>query len=297
MVQFLPRWKHLLESSLLSRRWFLDEVLTKYTLFRTVAAIVNSAHQALSPNTSPTSLFSSEIAQSCHKTDKNTGYLTCIKIITMKLLLALLLTLSPALASDRIDQLKNYLGQRDQIARIYMPQQITEGEQVEVLVQAPGAESVTILGSRSGEGNTSNLGLHLGADAMNLATSKLDDSGRATVALAIPAKPVAAEVIPSEPTKEEKKLAKIAENKLSKDEKKAARKAKRAKPDPDIYYIEAILTYPDGLERRALNFGANAAYIGFNGMRVVPVAKDNAGAANMAKSFVPAMAGLPVGSY
>ncbi len=213
----------------------------------------------------------------------------------MKLLLALLLTLSPALASDRIEQLKNYLGQRDQLARIYMPQQITEGEQVEVLVQAPGAESVTILGSRSSEGNSSNLGLHLGADAISLANTKLDDSGRATIALVIPAKPVVE--IPSEPTKEEKKAAKLAEKKLSKEEKAESKKEKKAKPEPDIYYIEAVIHYPNGLERRALNFGSNASYIGFNGMRLMPVSKDNSGAANMARSFVPAMAGLPVGSY
>ncbi len=211
-------------------------------------------------------------------------------LLDMKLLLALLITLLPAAASDRIDQLKNYLGQRDQLARIYMPQQITEGEQVEVLVQAPGAESVTILGSRSSEGNPSTLGLHLGADAISLATTKLDASGRANVSLLVPAKPLVAEPVIDKA--EQKRLK--AEKKKAKAE---GKKGEKVKAEPDIYYIEAILTYPSGEERRALNFGANAAFVGFNGMRVMPVVKDNSGAANMARSFVPAMAGLPVGSY
>ncbi len=198
----------------------------------------------------------------------------------MILILALILSISPACANERIDKLKNYLGQRDRLARIYMPQQITEGESVDVLVQAPGAESVTILGSRSNTGYASSLALQLGADAIELAKAKLDAVGRAGLTLAIPLKPVVPEPVP------EKKAKKV------KGEKKV-----KVKIEPDIYYIEALITYPDGLEVKALNFGANAIYVGYNGMRVVPPVKDNAGAAQMARSFVPGMAGLPVGSY
>jgi len=200
----------------------------------------------------------------------------------------------PVLANERVDKLRDYLGQRDEIGRIYMPQQLTQGQAAQILVMAPGAESVTVYGSRQREGNTSGLGLMLGADAITLAEAKLDASGRADLSLVIPAKPV---VVTPEPTIEELKAAKRAEKKLSKEEKKAARLAKRAKPDPDIYYIEAVLSYAGGVQRKALVFGSNASYIGFNGMQVLPAAKDNAGVAQMARSFIPGMAGLPVGSY
>ncbi len=201
----------------------------------------------------------------------------------MKLLLALLITMLPAAASERIDQLKSYLGQREQIARIYMPQQATQGEPMQVLVLAPGASSVTLLGSRANSGLESELGLQLGADPLPLATAALDASGRASLALNIPVKPVV--VITNQ---EESK----AEKKKSKKE-----KSKKVKAEPDIYYIEAVIEYPNGDKRKAMIFGASANYIGFNGVQVVPPVKDNGGAASMARSFVPGMAGLPVGNY
>ena len=170
----------------------------------------------------------------------------------MKVLLCLLISVFlPVQASENISKLKNLLGQREQIPKLYLPQQVIEGQEIEVLVLALGAKSVRISASRNQE------------ESITLAESELDPSGRASFKLSPPPK------------------TKASENPKA----------------PDLLFLEALLTYPSGETKTALVFGSNAADQGFNAVQVVQASKDNSAAANMARSFIPGMAGLATGNY
>ncbi len=200
----------------------------------------------------------------------------------MKLFLALLITMLPAVASERIAQIKDYLGQREQVARIYMPQQAIQGEPMQVLIVAPGASSVTVSGSRASD-----------AEPLRLVSAPLDASGRVNLSLDIPVKPVPVVEEASVKSNKELTAAEKSEQKKSKKEKQM-----KSKPEPDVYYIEAVLDYPSGEQRKAMVFGSSASYVGFNGVQVLKPIKDAGGsAASMARSFIPGMAGMPVGNY
>lgn len=146
---------------------------------------------------------------------------------------------------------------------MYIPEKIIVGSPLEILVAAPGAKEIVLLGSESGSGieKYPQLDLRLGKDFKQLASKTLED-GKSKVSFVV---------------NFDEEQAKNLENK--------------------DYFFEALIVYSsddgqaDSLER-AVTFGSNANFTGNNAVRISPAPKDNSGVANMAKNFLPGLNNL-----
>lgn len=139
-----------------------------------------------------------------------------------------LLALMPMAKAD-ISGLKQFLKDRNSEPRLYLKDSVIIGNQVDLLVVAPGASRVQLLGSSTYAGiqDFPELGLRLGQDYKELGAKDLD--GESKVSFSVPFK----------------------DNTLVETN----------------YFFEALILYPDGSIKKASTFGANGS-AGYNTIRI-----------------------------
>lgn len=172
-------------------------------------------------------------------------------------LVLLLICLGFSAAKADISQLQQFLKQREEVAKVFLPQQLMVGDSGKILVRAPGAKKVTLLGSFENNGCTAypQLSLRLGEEHHVIAEINMHGTSQVSYPLAW----------------DEEQMLKI----INKD-----------------YFIEAVVTYEEAgqdIDKRAAVFGSSATFIGYNGIRIVPRPKDRSGLAEMARTMIPGM--------
>jgi hypothetical protein len=182
-----------------------------------------------------------------------------MKKILFLTLIALLGCLGAARANE-LSTLKYMLQSREREPRMYLPDMAMLGSDINVLVIAPGAKKIILYGSKEG-GETELNGekLRLGKDLQILGQDSVIDkqSGRANFKVPLD---------------------------LVKDLELANK----------FYAFEALITYDnpqtgEEITRRASFFGANASFSNNNAVKVLPLPKDHANTANMARSMIPGL--------
>ena len=179
----------------------------------------------------------------------------------MKKLLCLLLCIYPILpASARTKNfgiLKSMINNRQNEAKVYIPDRAVVGSKIEVIVDAPGASKVILFKSNNeGESEYQDAKLRVPADRDLIGESSRDN----------------ASFIVDIPLGEYSELI-----------------------NKDIYF-DAIAEYKNdyGVERKkAMFFGANAAFSNVNSVRIVAPAKNNAGAEAIIRSIAPGLLNRP----
>ena len=168
--------------------------------------------------------------------------------------------------AGELDTLKYMLNAREQEPRMYLPDIVMLGTDLNVLVIAPGAKKVVLYGSNE-EGETEIDGekLRLGKDLRVLGETNISAA------------------------KQESR----ANFKIPLDKEKDAELANK------FYAFEALITYENpqtGAEvtRRASFFGANASFSNNNAVKILAPPKDHANTANMARSMIPGLGPNPV---
>ncbi len=180
-------------------------------------------------------------------------------------LILLVACLGMAKASE-LDALRYMLNAREQEPRMYLPDVAMLGSDINVLVIAPGAKKVVLYGSnQEGETEVNGEKLRLGKDLRVLGETDISAA------------------------KQESR----ANFKIPLDKVKDLELANKS------YAFEALISYEnpqtgEEITRRASFFGANASFSNNNAVRILPLPKDHANTANMARSMIPGLGPNPV---
>lgn len=181
------------------------------------------------------------------------------------LTLIILLGCLGAASASELGALKYMLQAREQEPRMYLPDVAMLGSDINILVIAPGAKKIVLYGSNEeGETELSGVKLRLGKDLKILGEDLTDDKEAGRADFKIPLD-------------------------LVKDLELADK----------FYAFEALISYVNPMTgeeftRRANFFGANASFSNNNVVKILPLPKDHANTANMARSMIPGLGPNPV---
>lgn len=179
-------------------------------------------------------------------------------------ILAILLGLFLPVQANDFTTLRYMIKARDQEPKLYLPDTVIIGNDVNLLVVAPGAKKVELYGSsQAGETEINGSKLRLGNGAALIDSKEIQNGDRENF-------------------------------KFNLDKQKYADLINK------FYMFEALVTYTNPLTgedevRNASFFGASASFTNNNAVKILPPPKDNAGLANMARSMIPGL--NPVGGY
>jgi hypothetical protein len=185
-----------------------------------------------------------------------------LKLFKISLLVSLISGLFVPTFAD-ITGLRSYLKGRDSMPRMYIPDNVFLGEAAEIVVVAPGADSVELLGSFEEAGiedYDQDLNLKLGKEFKSWGKKDIKE-GSNRVAFALPFTDEAS----------------IDKN----------------------YFVEAVISYKDGGSERvekAFPFGSSASYIPFNFFRIsAQPKKGGAASLDLVRTLLPGLGPINTG--